>query len=64
MQSNYPPNAFILLVLELLRKDLLPNIHPFLLLDCERLSWILERSRHDISEPSTQCLDNKHCLPI
>jgi hypothetical protein len=60
----YPTNASTLLILELLRKDLLPNFHPLLLLRRKRLPRVLKRFRQDVSQPSTQCLDDEHSLPI
>lgn len=53
-----------LFVLELLRKDFLPNFHPLLLLGSQCLSWILKGPCHDISQFRSQYLDDEHGLPV
>jgi len=54
----------LLFIPELLRKDLLPNLHPFLLQSSEWFTRTLERARQDIAQSRAQYLDYEHGLPI
>lgn len=54
----------ILVLGELLREELLPDLEPLLMLGGGKLAWLLEGAGEKLAETGTENLHDEHCLPV